>query len=89
MRDQRPCGRVKEDEFFALAVVAEASGEKRARFGEAPSRARMLSQSTGGSVLGLHSCRALPPGPQVEGSTPREHREGRERWKKSWSSVRD
>src|SRR5664279_651902 len=55
---------------------------KQPRLGVIPNRGGTLSQSTGGSVLGLHSCRALSPGPQSELTTGACNVEGRtvEKW---------
>src|ERR1039457_4129358 len=55
---------------------------KQPRLGVIPNRGGTLSQSTDGSVLGLHSCRALSPGPQSELTTGACNVEGRtvEKW---------
>ena len=61
--------------------------EKQPRSGVVPNRGGMLSQSTGGSVLGLHSCRALSPGPRAEPTTGARNVEGPGEWKNGWSWV--
>ena len=66
----RPDGR-REDEFFALTVACRGIRKGNTRFEHVPEPGGMQSlQSTDGSVLRLHSCRALSPGPQSKVAQP-------------------
>jgi len=62
-------------------------GGKQPRGGVNPNRGGTLAQSMGGSVLGLHSCRALSPGPPSQPTTVAGNVEGRPDWKNGWPSV--
>jgi len=74
--------------FSLWPWLAEASEKANTRFENVPEPGEMQSlQSTDGPVLGLHSCRALSPEPQVEPTTRGWSLEVGWRWKKGWSSV--
>src|ERR1041384_1121402 len=67
---------------------AEASQPANPRSGNWPEPGGMQSlQSMDDPVLGLHSCRALSPGPHVEDKPRGGLWEGAGNWKKGWSSV--
>src|SRR5439155_11364435 len=65
-RQQRPGSRKETMSFSLSTVVCRGTPKKNPGPAASSDRERMLSQSTGDPVLGLHSCRALSPEPRTK-----------------------
>jgi transposase len=88
--DVEKCGLTtgREDEFFALTMVCRGIQEINTRPWHGPEPGGMQSlQSMDDPVLGLHSCRALPPEPQGQDKPGGVLGKGAVDWKKGWSSA--